>query len=61
MTLFPAPARIIQTVSFKWKGETQIQLRYLRFPCIHKSESGPDDFHFAKVLPFMNHVDVPLL
>jgi len=60
MTLFPAPARIIQNRHFqlKWKGE---RLRYLRFPCIHKSESGPDDFHFAKVLPSMNHVDVPVL
>jgi len=37
-----------------------VRLGHPRLPWTHKSKSGPDDFHFAKVLPRTNHLDVPL-
>jgi len=34
--------------------------KHTRFPCSHKSELGPEHFHFEKVSPQIHHVAVPL-
>ena len=34
--------------------------KHVRFPCSHKRELGPEDFHFENVSPQIHHVAVPL-
>jgi len=55
MIVFPDPAKKSEIIK-QWKKD--VKEGHARRPFTHKTE--PVDFHWANVMPWVNHVAVPL-